>query len=535
MLVVFLYNVGVKKVGSMKLLNEINGYKKEWVYDNYVRIIYDFKKYDNISRVKALEEIYKEYSNPHVIVDLCLTKEIDYLEKILTKGYIIYDFRQKIDKDEEWIRKTLLNKFLVTCDFHNMVERIVIPEEIIDYVREAVSISKNIKRKGIDEITEFSIGFLKTQGNMLLGVLKNMIMGIYKVPEEKVNEYFESKIFNYYAFRDTTYINGNEVDMIISIDYYEISDNIDRERRKQGLVADASINVEKYKNIFYYDFDISNPKISKFLKELDDLPFWGSSALKDIKYFAMLNRDRQDLKDAIRSVPALKNVNLTSFFKTMDEAMDEMPSGALNGFSKNEAKEIKAKQAINDFKKNYEYTPQKNARIDKRDVKLFYKLYNALMEYVNNKYNIIPNLKICNAKGLKPEDIHKIIVKLWEDINIIDEFCLNNPYKLNSTELKMVKEFKRGIRANFILAKYEDSYTCMIHDNKIYMVKGLTCNIDEVVSNNCLPTFVETTILPFKNNIIYDSIISQMPVSFGCNFSEIVERDLNRLEKIYKL
>ena len=37
----------------------------------------------------------------------------------------------------------------------------------------------------------------------------------------------------------------------------------------------------------------------------------------------------------------LKIGDLTNFFKILDEAMDEMPSGVLNGFTPNEAKKIK--------------------------------------------------------------------------------------------------------------------------------------------------------------------------------------------------
>ena len=58
----------------------------------------------------------------------------------------------------------------------------------------------------------------------------------------------------------------------------------------------------------------------------------------------MLNIDRSLLKKSIQSVPTLQYHDLTNFFKIMDEAMNEMPSGALNGFTPNEAKELKLKQ-----------------------------------------------------------------------------------------------------------------------------------------------------------------------------------------------
>lgn len=50
-----------------------------------------------------------------------------------------------------------------------------------------------------------------------------------------------------------------------------------------------------YKRLFYNDFDIQNPKIKKFLDELQKLPFFCFSAIKTISEFAMLNIERKRL------------------------------------------------------------------------------------------------------------------------------------------------------------------------------------------------------------------------------------------------
>lgn len=99
-----------------------------------------------------------------------------------------------------------------------------------------------------------------------------------------------------------------------------------------------------YKTLFYNDFDINNKKIKRFLDEIKKLPFFWTLALDIIREFAVLNIDRGPLKESISNVPALKDYDLTDFFEILDEAMDEMPSGALNGFTPNEAKKIKAEE-----------------------------------------------------------------------------------------------------------------------------------------------------------------------------------------------
>lgn len=67
------------------------------------------------------------------------------------------------------------------------------------------------------------------------------------------------------------------------------------------------------------------------------------------------------------------------------------------------------------------------------------------------------------------------------------------------------------------------------------MVKGLNSNLDEIFSYKDLPMFVETTLLPFRDQIIIDGLFSVIPVNFGTNVTEKTLNDYERLERIYKL
>jgi hypothetical protein len=68
------------------------------------------------------------------------------------------------------------------------------------------------------------------------------------------------------------------------------------------------------------------------------LPFFWFNAVPYIKQYAVLNKERESLKESISDVGVLKDYDLTEFFKLMDEAMDEMPSGVLNGLTPNQLK-----------------------------------------------------------------------------------------------------------------------------------------------------------------------------------------------------
>lgn len=72
-------------------------------------------------------------------------------------------------------------------------------------------------------------------------------------------------------------------------------------------------------------------------------------------------------------------------------------------------------------------------------------------------------------------------------------------------------------------------------DSKIYMVKGLNCNVDEMISSDRLPVPLITTLIPFKNHIIYDGMLSEFPISIGLQMKKQMEKDASSLIKYYHL
>ena len=45
----------------MKIIDNINMYDKDGVFDSYSRIVEDFKDYDNVTRKQMIKEMYKVY------------------------------------------------------------------------------------------------------------------------------------------------------------------------------------------------------------------------------------------------------------------------------------------------------------------------------------------------------------------------------------------------------------------------------------------------------------------------------------------
>lgn len=555
----------------MKMLEEVKHLRKEFVYEQYTRIVPDFKDYEKITKTKMIEAIYKIYSDYNNIINICTTRELKYLRKVL-KGKInkkinipeefnlqnatddelieILKQSEKIkqqDKKIAWERKNLYDKFLIRFDYENDKE--IIPEEIIDPVKQALKQVNWKEKEKIDELNEILVSYVKIQGSTLIVPLIQFVSAITDLEEEAVNHHiFTNKLANYYLFimkNDSDDYTKN-IPMVVYQDYLEYYDELNEQRKKYGMAAPRKIDIDSFKTIFYNDLDINNSKIKKFIqvleKEIQGYQF--DNIIQSIRICALLNEDREPIKNYIKSCIGRSSYYYSQFdfsmiekiITLMDEAMNEMPSGALNGSTPNEAKELKLEEANYKKKKIEKYQKQQDACLGEKESKLFYKLYFALLEFTNQKYKINPNYKIYKQHGINPQEITDIIDMFWKNKNlIILEFCIVNPYKFTKEEIKVLDGFKKGIHDSFVLVQYERDYTLLMKNGKIYMVKGLNDNIDNIITYDKLPCFVETSLIEFNGNIVYDGIISSFPVKFGMNFIKTVEKEYNESMKYYHL
>lgn len=515
-----------------KMYERINWYKKEYVHEQYSRIVEQFKDYDEITKKKMIEAIYKTYSDYNNIIEICTTRELKYLQRLLDGKN---DIRELLSDRYEWERKNLRNKFLIQDDF----DSVFIPDEIITNVKEAIkNVNWDITKK-IDALNEVLVSYCKIQASALLSSVCAFASSVTNINENIIwNHMLSNKLFNYYVyiyFKDFENL-GEDVPVAIYQDYYYLEDEIEEERKKQGLAGVIPIDMKFFKTLFYNDFDINNKIIDKFLTEIKRLPFFWSSTLDMVREFAVLNINREPLKKAIANVPSLGHCDLSNFFKLLDEAMDEMPSGALNGFTPNQAKELLREREKLKYNKAKRYVKQKDACLSKKDSKLFYKIYLGLLEFTNNKYKIKNNLKIYNTLGINPYELKEVIEKFWQNKEtIVLEYCLLNPNKFNNEELDLASKFKNGFRDIVILARFEEDYTAVMSNDKTYMIKGLNCNIDNIFSYEDLPIIVETSLVPFKNVLVYDGLLMELRVKMGNEFDRMVEEQYSQSIKYYHM
>ena len=513
----------------MKVLDV--GYKKEFVYDLYSRIIDDYKAYDKVTKKKMFEVITEFYSDYNNIIDLCTVREIKFLKKV-AKGE---DFDYRDDK-YNYELFALFDKMLIVSDF----EKLYLPDEFKENILEALSKVNMKEAKEKDALNEFLIGYIKVNGNCLAEPLINLASQIFEYNGNEVDKHvFYNKLFNYYVGFTFKYIESLEKNFIEFYykDYSPYLDDIDEARMHYNDTTTPHFDMDMYKAYFYNDIDTTNKTIVKFIKKLKELPVSYESVLYHIRICALLDNDREYLKNAIIDIPSLKGVDLSDFFKLMDQAMDEIPSGALNGMTPKEYREKLKEKEEYEEKKYRGYVKQRNACLGDDIAKGFYNLYFSLLEYVNNKYHIDTSLKkIYKQEQLDPNQLMPIIEYLFEDKEkIIDAYLKDNPHNFDSEDLEKVSKFKQGIRGMFTIAKYEEDYTAVLSSDRVYMIKGLNSNIDEVIPYHDIPCIVTTSLFPYDGVIVYDGLLSTYPISMGTSFAKMVEKEYNEDMKYYHL
>lgn len=518
----------------MKMWDLFKEIKKEEVYNYYFRILPYAKEYEKISSKKMVEEIIEFYSDYNNILEICTERELKFLEKLMnnkSNAKELYEFKYFFEHME------LCKKSI--CYVNEDEFEIIIFEEIEDSVKEAL---KNVdwkKAKKNDEINSILLGFLRINGDASLQSLSVIGGMLLNMPEEEVNDWIHnSKLVNFYAIIEDKYIASIDsyIEMVTYIEHLCCIDNLREERAKQAGAGVGILDAKEYSEIFYTGFSSKKPAVKKLTKKLYELGNIGVLIANEIEKCAFLNSDRQKVFESIDFFANHGFEEVKELIDLIDPALDEMPSGALNGLTPLENEEKKQKNLSTNYEYKQKSVKQENARLSEKDTDLFYKVYFGLLEFVNKKFNVVPKLKIYEGAGIDPTDLAKVIKKLWENpSNLIDEFVKTNPLKFSKEELDIVSNFKKGQDGMFIVAKYEKEYAMFLSMDAAYMVKGLTSNIDEIIPLYSLPVVVFTRLLPFKDYIVYDSIFNEASISMGSGMKNTILKDADRYKKIYKL
>jgi len=147
----------------------------------------------------------------------------------------------------------------------------------------------------------------------------------------------------------------------------------------------------------------------------------------------------------------------------------------------------------------------------------FYTVWKSLLFFVNRQRQLVPNLLEADPDAqLSVPEAFEIRQTLWEDETLLDDFITQNPAQLSVENLTLVASWKNRRAGSFFIFKHLKKHSIFIDDGHgdVFAVKGLVNSIEDVVGPY-LPVLVDAVLLPFGDEIIYDSLMQPYNISFG--------------------
>lgn len=513
--------------------------------------------------ILELNKIYNENINKLLpIVNYKIYKLIEMLKNSNRRGICI---GKEYETEVDFLEKTLIIEDAIIDNEKNEIY-IYFSDNMESRFSKFIN-SKNEKQiKKNQEIVDLVINIVNTYGIIQVDYeLANMLNDLL---EEEIDVDYLINLIDYNIdIRTNTYIPNCDTDLFLVSNNIFNPQEIINERIKRDLDYKKYTKEElKDQNI---DSLIKRDEAQKVINFLKDINYEMPESLVRVFIIKIMSKAQIDVKDFMN----VENLNIDNidqaneYLKLIMDLHNNIPHYALYGYSPNELmkrqiEEMK-KQEENDRRnkigrnepcpcgsgKKYKHcclnkvvkvdfrNEQYKDCIDKEDAIMFFALRNILLDYTNYKYKINPELEVLSdINNSNPEEVQAIREKLWSDTNIINDYIKENPNNLDEQSLEIISEWnKKKINDKFVLYKYEDEYSVFIGEENIYYVKGLKETIKNIIPEYRLPIFVETVLLPFKEQIIYDSYIIQYSMSFGKGMKDIFDKQYEEFIKLKKI
>ncbi len=499
----------------------------KWIlYEKYLRLIYSPAQYEQITRSQMLEEIVAEYSNDDLsLYHLCTARELELLQKIY------YHPEKSIDCCKYcWEINELSRKLIIDSSTNEIYD------EQRKNVKKALQKYKIRPQKGEDDVLAFMIGAVRLHGDLPEDTVCGFTADVTGLEPQRIaylaghNPMFhfycgvsicnieESIFYNKFIFHYQDYENRDLLSKVVDI------------KKRHNVVPDVhEFCPQDYIDMFYCGMPLSKASVKKFYDSVKKLKREDQNLILSVFDDARVLADPESLDDPI--IPQ----HLSAVQELMKKAWDDTPSSALQGISPREWRKQKKIQDAVDAQ--FITHPQKHANLSDADADEFYELYFALLEYVNQTKHISSQIqRIFRQKFLDPTVLQPIDEYLWSHKKLIGRFVTENPYDFTSSMLEAVTEFKKAIsRDMFIVIGYEEDYAKIFspQDHKIFMVKGIRGNFDEILPKEHIPAVIKTTLLNFRGQIIYNGFYQSCGLMFGANWKKQLLEDSAEAQVCY--
>ena len=158
-------------------------------------------------------------------------------------------------------------------------------------------------------------------------------------------------------------------------------------------------------------------------------------------------------------------------------------------------------------------------RLPPKDAKQFFRIMMPLLNWVKTKDTALSELKR-ESGGEYPaaKEAHIILQVLWQRPELIGEYVAEKGANLTAPVKEVLSAWKKNyVKGPFIIERFLPTGAVFISiaDGQAYLVSGITSNIEDSLSKRDLPCLAETTLLPYRGRIIYDSTLGTRPYTIS--------------------
>ena len=170
------------------------------------------------------------------------------------------------------------------------------------------------------------------------------------------------------------------------------------------------------------------------------------------------------------------------------------------------------------------------------DAALFYRLWLPLLDYVNQKYNVNPELgELSETDSIDPEEVIVIAKYVWSNPEVIDQYLAHAGLPEEYNEI--VAGWKKCRQGTYILERNlkKGSIFISADDLEVYSVLGLFSAWDEMFDYRPIPVMLDAVLLPFRDKIITDGLVVPYHIVFGRGASADFRDTYMNAKKIGKI
>ena len=150
-------------------------------------------------------------------------------------------------------------------------------------------------------------------------------------------------------------------------------------------------------------------------------------------------------------------------------------------------------------------------RMPLQDAKKFFESMMPMLHWVNEAKDV----KIAYAEeNISSQEANALLRIVWEQPEYIDEYLAERGDALSQkTRCTLSKWRKHFVQGPFFIERFTNTGTIFIsvREGQVYLVSGITSDIEDGLDEHTLPCVVKTSLIPYKGRIIYDSTMQVIP------------------------